>query len=157
MIESCMNYLTMDSPIGNLTIVAVDDFITNLYFDGEYPLNIPQSPACGTLKRAQTQLGEYFAGTRKVFELPLKPKGGEFFQRVWQIMQDNVPYGTTASYQSIAALAGNPRASRAVGMANNRNPIAIIIPCHRIVGKNGNLTGFRGGLSIKEKLLILEK
>ncbi|MCL2570103.1 MAG: methylated-DNA--[protein]-cysteine S-methyltransferase [Firmicutes bacterium] len=152
-----MNYLTMDSPIGNLTIVAVDDFITNLYFDGEYPLNIPQSPACGTLKRAQTQLGEYFAGTRKVFELPLKPKGGEFFQRVWQIMQDNVPYGTTASYQSIAALAGNPRASRAVGMANNRNPIAIIIPCHRIVGKNGNLTGFRGGLSIKEKLLILEK
>jgi len=104
------------------------------------------------------QLTEYFDGTRKEFTIPLNPKGGPFLQRVWKIMTSSqLPFGTTITYSALANLAGNPRASRAVGMANNRNPIPIIIPCHRVVGKNGTLTGFRGGLSMKEQLLSHEK
>lgn len=108
------------------------------------------------IAEAAKQLEEYFAGKRREFELPLGAKGTEFQKKVWEILK-TIPYGETRSYGEIAALAGNPKASRAVGMANNRNPIAIIVPCHRVIGKSGSLTGYAGGLAIKAGLLELEK
>ena len=102
------------------------------------------------------QLEEYFAGKRKTFDLPLVPKGTEFQQKVWKALQE-IPYGETRTYGEIAAAIGNPKAARAVGMANNKNPIGIIIPCHRVVGANGKLVGYAGGMEKKEFLLELER
>lgn len=107
------------------------------------------------LQKAARQLDEYFNGKRKVFDLPLLPRGTDFQLKVWKALQ-TIPYGETRSYGQIAAITGNPKASRAVGMANNRNPIAIIIPCHRVIGHDGSLTGYAGGLELKQKLLGLE-
>ena len=108
------------------------------------------------IRQTIKQLDEYFNGKRKKFELPLNPKGTEFQKKVWlQLM--NIPYGKTATYKDIATQIGDPKASRAVGNANNKNPIAIIIPCHRVIGSNNKLTGYAGGLDKKEKLLNLEK
>lgn len=107
------------------------------------------------IKMAHDQLQEYFGGKRRSFELPLAPKGTEFQRKVWEALRE-IPYGTTCSYKDIAVRCGNGKACRAVGMANNRNPIAIIIPCHRVVGAGGSLVGYGGGLSIKEQLLKLE-
>ena len=101
------------------------------------------------------QLDEYFAGTRRVFDLPLKPAGTPFQLRVWEALR-RIPYGKTASYGEIAAAVGCPKGPRAVGMANNRNPIAIFIPCHRVIGANGKLVGYASGIGIKRKLLDLE-
>lgn len=108
------------------------------------------------LKNTVTQLDEYFQGKRKSFELPIKLNGTEFQQKVWQNLQ-KIPYGKTISYKQLADMCGNPKASRAVGMANNKNPIAIIVPCHRVIGTNGKLTGYAGGLDLKSELLKLEK
>ncbi len=105
---------------------------------------------------AKKQLEEYLAGTRQTFDLPLHAKGTAFQQKVWEQLQ-SIPYGETRSYGQIAAAIGNPKASRAVGGANNKNPIAIIIPCHRVIGANGALVGYAGGLTVKETLLALEK
>ena len=149
-------HLTIDSPIGKLTITEHDGFITHIYFNIEIPSAINESTSPLLLETAK-QLNEYFAGTRKTFDIPLNPQGGPFLQKVWHIMTTGLPFGTTTTYSELATLTGNSKASRAVGMANNRNPIPIIIPCHRVVGKNGNLTGFRGGLSMKEILLAHEK
>ena len=102
------------------------------------------------------QLDEYFNGNRKKFDLPLVLHGTDFQISVWKALQD-IPYGKTRSYGEIAARIGSPKASRAVGMANNRNPIVIIVPCHRVLGHNGSLTGFAGGLDLKQGLLDLEK
>jgi methylated-DNA-[protein]-cysteine S-methyltransferase len=102
------------------------------------------------------QIDEYFDKKRRIFNLPLAPHGTDFQIKVWKALQ-TIPYGETRSYGEIAAMIGNPKASRAVGMANNRNPIAIIIPCHRVIGHDGSLTGYAGGLKIKQKLLDLEK
>lgn len=99
---------------------------------------------------------DYLAGKLKDFKLPLAPAGTEFMLRVWESLRA-IPYGETRSYQEIAQSVGNKKASRAVGLANNRNPIPIIIPCHRVIGANGKLTGYRGGLEIKAHLLELEK
>ncbi|GHU43789.1 hypothetical protein FACS1894111_09970 [Clostridia bacterium] len=107
------------------------------------------------LENTVKQLNEYFNGKRKIFDLPLAPKGTEFQQRVWKVLT-MIPYGETKAYSEVAALAGNPKASRAVGMANNKNPIAIVIPCHRVIGKNKTLVGYGGGLDKKEYLLKLE-
>ena len=104
---------------------------------------------------ALLQLGEYFDGVRQDFNLSISPKGTPFQQQVWQELQ-KIPFGHTASYGEIAARIDNPKASRAVGMANSRNPIPIIIPCHRIIGKDGSLTGFGGGVDLKKRLLELE-
>ena len=103
-----------------------------------------------------SQLNEYFAGTRKSFDLPLKFDGTEFQNRVWRELQ-NIPYGKTISYKELAEKTGNIKACRAVGMANNKNPLPIIIPCHRVVGSNGKLTGYAGGLEVKKFLLELEQ
>ena len=108
------------------------------------------------IKKAAAQLNEYFNGERKTFDFPLAPRGTEFQLTVWKALQ-TIPYGKTCSYGQLAAKIGNPKACRAVGMANNRNPIAIIIPCHRVIGSNGSLTGYAGGLELKDKLIRLEK
>ena len=107
------------------------------------------------VKKTAAQLNEYFAGKRKVFDLPLKPEGTDFQRSVWQALL-TIPFGETRSYREIAVQTGNPKACRAAGMANNRNPIVIIIPCHRVIGANGDLTGYGGGLDIKKYLLELE-
>lgn len=108
------------------------------------------------LKMAAEQLREYFEGERKDFNLPLSPVGTKFQLKVWKALQ-TIPYGETRSYRQVAEIIGNPKACRAVGMANNRNPIAIIIPCHRVIGADGNLVGYGGGLDLKQQLLDLEK
>lgn len=108
------------------------------------------------LKKAAEELAEYLEGERKTFSLPCNPKGTEFQKKVWSALR-KIPYGETRSYQQIAEAIGNTKACRAVGMANNKNPILIVIPCHRVIGKNGSLVGFGCGIELKEKLLKLEK
>ncbi|HRQ65474.1 MAG TPA: aldo/keto reductase [Xanthomonadaceae bacterium] len=108
------------------------------------------------LKKAQTQLGEYFAGRRRDFNLPLAASGTEFQQRCWQALMD-IPFGETRSYADIARAIGQPKAVRAVGLANNRNPLPIVVPCHRVIGADGSLTGYGGGLKAKRWLLALEQ
>jgi len=125
---------------------AADRLAKNGFEQGETPL----------IKKAAAQLREYFDGKRKTFDLPLAPRGTEFQLTVWKALQA-IPYGKTCSYGQLADKIGNPKACRAVGMANNRNPITIIIPCHRVIGSNGNLTGYAGGLDLKDKLIMLEK
>ena len=145
--------LIVSSPVGPLTLTQEDQALTGLHF-GEHP----QQGAEGStplLEEAARQLEEYFAGQRKEFSLPLAPKGTEFQLRVWQALLQ-IPYGETCSYGELAAMVGNPKACRAVGGANHRNPLSILIPCHRVVGTKGNLTGYAGGLNVKEFLLKLE-
>ena len=125
---------------------ASDRLVKSGFYQSETPL----------IKKAAKQLGEYFDGKRKTFDLPLAPRGTEFQLTVWKALQ-TISYGKTCSYGQLAAMIGNPKACRAVGMANNRNPIAVIIPCHRVIGSNGSLTGYAGGLELKEKLILLEK
>lgn len=108
------------------------------------------------IKEAYQQLSEYLKGERKEFDLPLNPKGTDFQKRVWRALCD-IPYGETRSYKQIAKAVGNSKAVRAVGMANNRNPITIVVPCHRVIGADGKLMGYGGGLEMKEFLLRLEK
>lgn len=108
------------------------------------------------IKEAHQQLSEYLKGERKEFDLPLNPKGTDFQKRVWRALCD-IPYGETRSYKQIAEAIGNSNAVRAVGMANNRNPITIVVPCHRVIGADGKLVGYGGGLEMKEFLLRLEK
>lgn len=146
---------TISSPIGPLTTV-VDDTgaVTSIHF-GEYePSGSHRSP--GRTSAVDSQLAEYFAGDRKSFDLQLNPKGTEFQKRVWAQLVA-IPFGETRSYGQLAAALGNPGASRAVGRANATNPIAIVVPCHRVIGTNGTLTGYAGGLSMKEALLDLER
>ena len=108
------------------------------------------------IRETKRQLDEYFAGKRKDFDVPTRLNGTEFQKRVWLALRD-IPYGKTASYKDVAAAVGCPKGYRAVGMANNRNPISIIYPCHRVVGSDGSLTGYGGGLDVKAKLLELER
>lgn len=107
------------------------------------------------LDEAARQMEEYLAGRRKAFDLPLAPVGTPFQQRVWAALRA-IPYGETRTYQQIAQAAGSPKGFRAVGMANHANPLLIVVPCHRVIGKDGSLTGFGGGLPLKERLLALE-
>lgn len=116
----------------------------------------PEERACRLLWQAAAELGEYFAGRRRNFTLPLAPRGTEFQQRVWSELR-RIPCGETRTYGEIARAIGQPRACRAVGMANNRNPIAILIPCHRVIGRDGSLTGYAAGLNVKRQLLELER
>lgn len=143
-----------ETNIGKIGIVENGSFITHVYFGESTPqdANITETPL---LKKASKQLQEYLEGKRKIFNLPLAPKGTEFQEKVWRALQE-IPYGKTYSYKDIAKSIGNVKASRAVGMANNKNPILIFIPCHRIIGTNGKLVGYAGGLDIKEKLLEME-
>ncbi len=148
------SYSTYLSPVGRLIVAADGGGITDLRF-GQVPAGAVERTT-PLLETAIRQLDEYFAGRRREFDLPLNPSGTEFQRRVWGELL-KIPYGQTRTYGQIAAAAGNPRASRAVGMANNRNPIAVIVPCHRVVGADGTLTGYAGGLGNKETLLRLEE
>ena len=150
------NIFFYDTAIGRIGIAENDNSITDLYFDKEIEKENFEVKETPLLKEAGEQLQEYFEGKRKEFNLPLSPTGTEFQQSVWKALQ-TIPYGETRSYGEIAKIVGNPKASRAVGMANNRNPISIFIPCHRVIGANGKLVGYGGGLNIKEYLLTLEK
>lgn len=138
-------------PIGPITITEDNGYITRLDFSAE-GMDEP-SPL---IKKAFNQLDEYFAGQRQIFELPLAPAGTAFQCRVWKILQE-IPFGRTICYKTLAELCGNAKAVRAVGGANHRNPLPIFIPCHRVIGSNGKLVGYGGGLSIKTFLLKLEQ
>ena len=149
------NIYFYDTDMGNITIAEEDGFITHLLFGHEElpDSRVNESPL---LKEAHKQIVEFLKGQRKSFDLPLSPSGTEFQQKVWKALT-SIPYGSTATYKDIAGKIGNEKACRAVGMANNRNPIALIIPCHRVIGKNGKLVGYGGGLEKKEYLLKLER
>jgi methylated-DNA-[protein]-cysteine S-methyltransferase len=145
-----------ESEVGKIGIAEKDGRITNVYItNDELPKDIE---LCETaiLKEAAKQLKSYFAGELKEFSLPLEPTGTAFMKQVWAALCE-IPCGRTASYREIAEKVGNPKAARAVGLANNRNPIPIFIPCHRVIGADGSLIGYRGGLEMKKKLLDLEK
>ncbi|HEY7095902.1 MAG TPA: methylated-DNA--[protein]-cysteine S-methyltransferase [Terriglobales bacterium] len=152
-------YAYLDSPIGALLLVADEKGLRRIDFPRN---NRPAAPEPGWIENRRAlgdvirQLEFYFAGKLDSFDLPLSPAGTEFQQKVWQHLCD-IPYGETISYGELAKRIGNPNASRAVGLANGSNPIPIIIPCHRVIGSNGKLTGYGGGLPIKEKLLALER
>lgn len=142
--------------IGKIGIVEEDNAITALYFEGDHaPLDAVVHET-ELVKEAGEQLQSYLSGRRRDFSLPLAPAGTAFMQRVWESLRA-IPYGETRSYQEIAQSAGNHKAARAVGLANNRNPIPIFIPCHRVIGANKKLIGYRAGLSIKAHLLDLER
>jgi methylated-DNA-[protein]-cysteine S-methyltransferase len=147
-------FTTMPSPVGRLTLVGAGDDLVGLHFDGEQPTS-GWVRDDRRLRRAVTQLDEYFAGRRTRFDLPLGPQGTPFQQAVWRALT-RIPYGATASYGDIARAIGKPAASRAIGGANHRNPIAIVIPCHRVIGADGSMTGYGGGLDRKQRLLALE-
>lgn len=150
-------YTTFASPVGALTL-TVDSAgaLTGLWFEGHAPDGLEAWVADrGRLSAACRQLDEYFAGRRTAFDLPLAAAGTAFQQRVWSALRQ-IPYGRTASYGDIARAVGVPGAARAVGAANHVNPLAIVVPCHRVVGANGSLTGYGGGLDRKRWLLELE-
>lgn len=153
-------YDTLESPWGAMLVAASDKGITGVYFNRQkyHPKRGKQwqhAPDNVHLKRAKKQLSEYFAGRRKVFELELDPAGSEFQKQVWKAIA-GVPYGETISYAELARRCGFPEGARAAGAATGRNPIGIVVPCHRIVGSNGKLTGYAGGLDKKRALLALE-
>ena len=155
---STMRYSYVESPLGDLLVVRDDGGITGLYLPtGRHK----KTPITGWTRDdsafddIRTQLGEYFAGERTEFTLPLNPSGTAFQTKVWLALRD-IPYGETASYGETANAIGSPTASRAVGLANGQNPISIIVPCHRVIGANGSLTGYGGGLDAKRWLLSHE-
>jgi methylated-DNA-[protein]-cysteine S-methyltransferase len=144
------------SPLGTLWILANETSITAIHFPGDPPPADCVLQETPLLLRAKEQLTEYFYGNRSTFDLPLDPKGTSYQKTVWDALQ-TIPYGETRSYGEIAKQIGNPKAARAVGLANHNNPIPILIPCHRVIGANGSLTGYGGGLELKKMLLELEQ
>ena len=144
----------MDTPVGKLILDADDDGITRVEYANQITDEV-SSETSPLLKNAEHQLKEYFDGHRKSFDLPLSLHGTPFQMAVWAELQ-KIPCGETRTYGDIARALGKPGAARAVGMANNRNPICIIVPCHRVIGADGNLVGYAGGLDKKEALLRLE-
>ena len=149
------NVYYYNSYLGKIVIAEENNKITDVFFEndkleGKYIIN-----ETDVLRQAALQLEEYFQGKRKTFSLDLAPEGTDFMKKVWKELS-NIPYGQTVCYKDIAIAIGNEKACRAVGMANNRNPIPIFIPCHRVIGKNGALVGYSSGVDIKVKLLELE-
>jgi len=146
----------IDTPIGRLRLLADGEQLIAVEFEGMYsPVAIDETPPGPMLENAARQLGEYFAGKRTHFDLPLAPAGTEFQREVWAALAD-IPFGELRSYRDIARDINRPKAVRAVGAANGRNPLPIVVPCHRVIGSDGSLTGFAGGLSAKQALLKLE-
>lgn len=144
---------TYETILGSVTFVEEDGALLAITTHRPYEGICQETPL---VKEAYRQLSEYLKGERKAFDLPLRPRGTDFQKQVWRALCD-IPYGETRTYKQIAEAIGNPKAVRAVGMANNRNPITIIVPCHRVIGANGKLVGYGGGLEMKEFLLRLEK
>jgi methylated-DNA-[protein]-cysteine S-methyltransferase len=153
-------YKIIDSPVGKLKLVASDKGLAGVLWERENTRPVPLSEAVEdkqhpVLVETEQQLGEYFAGKRKTFSIALDLRGTQFQKDVWEALLA-IPFGETRSYGQIAKQLGNPRATRAVGAANGRNPVSIIVPCHRVIGSSGKLTGFGGGLETKAHLLSLE-
>lgn len=157
-------YDELASPIGTLRLIADDIGLREIWFEQErHPKKLPAHAVRMTrlapsqvLVATCRQLKEYFSGARETFDLPLHPLGTPFQQAVWTELR-NIPYGITISYGELARRINKPTAGRAVGAANGRNPLPIVVPCHRVIGSNGSLTGFSGGLAAKERLLALER
>lgn len=155
-------HMVTGSPVGPLTLVSEDGGLVGLYMDRQRyapaPDTLGEAADGGSpvLTEAASQLQDYFAGKRTTFELPLAPAGTPFQRRVWAALRE-IPYGETISYGQLAERIGKPSAARAVGLANGKNPIGIIVPCHRVVGADGSLTGYGGGLERKEHLLAFER
>lgn len=145
-----------ETSIGSVGISENGKGITSLFVVGDWKSPDQITEETPLLKKAAVQLKEYLAGKRQEFDLPLDPQGTEFQKKVWKALEQ-IPYGELRSYKDIAIAVDNPKGSRAIGMANNRNPIAIVVPCHRVVGSNGKLVGYAYGLGMKENLLQLEK
>ena len=141
--------------LGDMTLICSEHAMVALHFGRHVPEGVKEEEH-SLLLRCYTQLCEYLNGERRDFDLPLAPEGTEFQKKVWRALS-RIPYGETRSYGEIAEGIGSPKASRAVGMANHRNPLPILIPCHRVIGKNDALTGYAGGLEYKKVLLELER
>lgn len=150
-----MNYDTLETEFGTLFIRDDGSAITNITLNESILTKDDIHYESTLIKQAKQQLDEYFQGKRKVFDLPLNPSGTTFQKKVWSALC-NIPYGETRSYQEIAVAIDCPKGCRAVGLANNKNPIVILIPCHRVIGKNGSLVGYALGLEMKQHLLDLE-
>jgi methylated-DNA-[protein]-cysteine S-methyltransferase len=153
-------YKEISSLLGKLKLVASDDALVAILWEKEHPNRVKlDTPKLDRphpiLLEAERQLGEYFAGARTQFELALEPHGSAFQKTVWRALTE-IPFGQTRSYLDLAKTIGSPKASRAVGAANGKNPLSIVIPCHRVIGTDGTLTGFAGGLATKAALLALE-
>ena len=146
-------YKKMETDIGPLTLCANDKGMTHVFFGWKEGQEEEQN---FFLTKAALEIEEYLKGERKHFTLPLFPKGTPFQERVWDALRE-IPYGETRTYSDIAKRIGKPKAYRAIGMANHRNPLSILIPCHRVIGADGSLVGYGGGTAIKEYLLELEK
>jgi methylated-DNA-[protein]-cysteine S-methyltransferase len=154
-----MDFDLIDTPIGPLLVAADDAGLRHIFFPRRGTARRPEDGWVRDGRRfgeLAAQLAEYFDGTRRVFELRLAPRGTEFQLATWRALTE-IPYGTTLSYGELARRLGRPGASRAVGAANGANPLPIVVPCHRVIGADGSLTGFGGGLPIKRTLLELEK
>ena len=153
-------YKEVESPVGKLKLVASSSALVAVLWEQERPNRVKlaamkldaQHPI---LIETERQLGEYFSGTRTEFDLALEPNGSEFQKKVWRALRE-IPFGQTRSYLYRAKIVGSAKAARAVGAANGKNPLSIVVPCHRVVGANGSLTGFAGGLDVKARLLALE-
>lgn len=153
-------YKTMKSPVGELKLIASEGGLSAILWENDDPNRVRLGATSKddnhpVLIETEHQLTEYFSGKRRTFSLRLAPVGTEFQQRVWKELQ-KIPFGETRSYGDLARQIGKPSASRAVGAANGRNPISIVIPCHRVIGSSGKLTGFAGGLEVKARLLAFE-
>jgi methylated-DNA-[protein]-cysteine S-methyltransferase len=155
-----IRYARIHTPLGSLLATAEGDKLTGLYFEGgrHAPGVSPEwreDPSHPALRRCATQVAAYLEGKSQQFDLPLEPSGTPFQQRVWKEIA-RIPYGATITYSELAKRAGSPRSARAAGAATGRNPLSIIVPCHRVVGSSGSLTGYAGGLERKQRLLALE-
>lgn len=153
-------YTYFKSPVGTLKLIASDRGLTAVLWENDPPKRVRLAESIPSaehpvLQQSVQELSEYFAGTRSDFSIPLEPQGTEFQRKVWTALTE-IPYGKTWSYGELAKRIGNAKASRAVGAANGKNPISIIVPCHRVIGTGGQLTGFAGGLPAKKFLLSLE-
>ena len=156
-----LSFVYMHTPVGQLKLVAHETALVAVLWQNENPKRVRlaelvEQPDHPILSAAQQQLSEYFSGTRQQFDLPLDFEGTSFQKQVWQALLA-IPYGETRSYKQIAEQLGNPKAVRAVGAANGKNPISIIAPCHRVIGSSGKLVGFAGGLANKDILLKIEQ
>ena len=155
-----MPYTYFDSPLGRMLLTSNGRALTGLYFVGQKHAAVPasdwaQQPGAALFAQAQAELAQYFAGQRERFDLPLAPAGTPFQARVWQALRA-IPCGTTMTYSALAKSLGIPRSVRAVAAAVGRNPISVVVPCHRVIGSDGSLTGYAGGLERKRALLELE-
>ncbi|WP_304340445.1 methylated-DNA--[protein]-cysteine S-methyltransferase [Metaclostridioides mangenotii] len=150
------NIFVYETEIGELAIADNGKAITELYFKNKIDVEGKNIEETELIKKAFNEFKEYLSGDRKNFDIPLEPEGTDFQLKVWEALK-SIPYGETCSYKDIAKKVGSPKAYRAVGLANNKNPISIFIPCHRVIGSNGKLVGYGGGLDVKEFLLKLEK